>query len=137
MVFIGASDIEYKGADSTLLHVLKLAFNGSSFRSSDIVSMNRALDKRMFSDSKRADIQCGRTKMACLCEHAIAPWVKNEAKDEYNAQPFGIHTDETTWISKFRLVLLVTFFKDKKVHRYLSTVDLEVEFDLKRVLHCC
>ena len=55
-----------------ILHVLKIALDGSSFRSSDAFSRNRNLYSVMFPDSAYTNIACGYTKCGYILSHGIA-----------------------------------------------------------------
>ena len=54
-----------------ILHVLKIAVDGSSFRSSDAFSRNRNLYSVMFPDSAYTNIACGYTKCGYILSHVF------------------------------------------------------------------
>ena len=63
---VSAVDDDSGRLRATFYHVVRIALDGGSFRSSDCVSRKRSLYSVMFPDSRFAKICCGRTKARYL-----------------------------------------------------------------------
>ena len=91
---VSAVDDDSGRLRATCYHVVRIALDGGSFRSSDCVSRKRSLYSVMFPDSRFAKICCGRTKARYLLVHALAPFARSEVIDMLKGNLYGIHVDE-------------------------------------------
>ncbi|MEL7308116.1 MAG: hypothetical protein AAGK05_09780, partial [Pseudomonadota bacterium] len=117
-------------------HVLHIVLNDTSFRSSDAMTRKRSLYAVMFPDSKFSKINCGRTKVMYLLNHAIAPFARQQLSLQLADSLFGILVDESTHNNKVRLEYWIIYFdkENNRQLRYLNTEELEVQFDVEDFL---
>ena len=110
-----------------ILHVLKIALDGSSFRSSDAFSRNRNLYSVMFPDSAYTNIACGYTKCGYILSHGIAPWVKMKVIESLNGKHYAIHLDETSYNKKIRVEFWVVYCdKEARVDEWGSCTAIKI-----------
>ena len=130
------NDKETINRKALILHVLKIALDGSSFRSSDAFSRNRNLYSVMFPDSAYTNIACGYTKCGYILSHGIAPWVKMKVIESLNGKHYAIHLDETSYNKKIRVEFWVVYCDEEaRVSKYLTTKELAVDVDLNTFMN--